>query len=329
VTGKVIYGPDCSSFQGSPDWARVSASCRFGAEKVTEGTGYVNPRWAASRTAMLRIAGHGFVPLAYLFLDAKGSGSAQASFFAEHAGDLSRFGIAVDYERAPDGSPTHAQAADAVAELRKLYPRHPVGGYAPHWYTGGQSLTFADWLWASSYVSGGGDPAALYGHVPASWWAPYGGRTPVLLQFTDKASISGISGPVDCSAFHGTEAQLAARVLPAAAQPKPTAQGDEMIIPLVPGQPPVSFPVWADAAEYKEPAAYASCSLGLAGQTGAVVHVTLHDVKHGPQTLARALTTGKAVHVVPAHGWSAVTAVDVKRTDTRAAVGASAVFRTW
>lgn len=329
MTGKVIYGPDCSSFQGSPDWARVSAVCRFGAEKVTEGTTYVNPRWAAAKTAMLQVARHGFVPLAYLFLDAKSAGGAQAQFFAETAGDLSAFGIAVDYERAPDGSPSRAQAIAAVAELRMLYPRHPVGGYAPHWYTGGQSLTFCDWLWASEYVTGSGDPAALYARVPASWWAPYGGRAPLLLQFTSKASVAGVSGAVDCSAFHGSEDQLAARVLPAV--PKVTArQGDDdMLITLVPGAPPVSFPVWADAADYREPAAYKYCSLGLAGQTGAVVHVTIHDRAHGTQTATRALTTGHAAHVVPDHGWSSVSAVDIRRTDTKTGIGASAVFRTW
>lgn len=328
MTGKVIYGPDCSSFQGSPDWARVSAVCRFGAEKVTEGLTYVNPRWAAAKPAMLRVARHGFVPLAYLFLDAKGSGGAQAEFFAKHAGSLSGFGIVVDFERAPDGSPSHAQAVDATRELRKLYPRHPVGGYAPHWFTDSQSLTFCDWLWASEYVLGSGDPAALYSRVPASWWAPYGGRTPLLLQFTDKASIAGISGAVDCSAFHGPEGQLAARVLPDAL--KADRQGDDdMHITLVPGQPPVSIPVWAGAADYKEPPAYKYCALDLAGQSGAVVHVVLHDHAHGAQVITRALTTGKSEHIVPDHGWSSVSTVDVKRTDTRSSVGASAVFRTW
>jgi peptidoglycan hydrolase-like protein with peptidoglycan-binding domain len=197
----------------------VAATCGGGAEKVTEGTGYTNPRWAAAKPAMQALAPHGFVPGCYLFLDASASGAAQAAHFAAVAGDLAGFAIAVDLERAPDGSPTRQQAVDAAAELRRRYPRHPIGGYAPHWYTGGEDLTFFDWLWASEYVTGSGDPGILYSRVPASWWAPYGGRSPLMLQFTSKASIAGIAGPVDCSAFHGSAAQLGARLLAVAPAP--------------------------------------------------------------------------------------------------------------
>ena len=208
MTGTVSYFVDCASYQGSPDWGRVAGVCAGGAEKVSEGTGYVNPRWAAAKPAMKAVAARGFVPVAYLFIDAGASGGAQADFFARNAGDLAGFGIALDLERAPNGSPTIQQARDCATELRRLYPGHPVGGYCPHWYTGGADLTFTDWLWASEYVSGQGDPGMLYHQVPASWWAPYGGRAPLLLQFTPKASVAGISGPVDCSAFNGDATAL-------------------------------------------------------------------------------------------------------------------------
>lgn len=213
MTGTVSYFVDCASYQGAPDWGRVAAVCAGGAEKVTEGTGYVNPRWAAAKPAMKAAAARGFVPAAYMFMDARGTGAAQAQFFSRAAGDLTGFGIVVDLERAPDGSPTIAQARDAVAELRRLYPRHPIGGYCPHWYTGGADLTFTDWLWASEYVSGSGDPAMLYRQVPASWWAPYGGRSPLMLQFTSRATVAGVSGPVDCSAFNGGATELAIKVV--------------------------------------------------------------------------------------------------------------------
>ena len=214
MAGTVTYTVDCSSYQGSPDWSRVAAICGGGAEKVTEGTGYVNPYWGASKTGLLKVARYGFIPLAYLFLDAGESGGSQAEFFARSAGNLTGFGIVVDGERAPNGATTRAQAAEATAELRKLYPGHPIGGYYPHWFTGGENLAFTDWLWASSYVLGHGDPAILYAQVPASWWAPYGDRTPLLLQYTSAASVAGIDGAVDCSAYHGSRAQLAAHVLP-------------------------------------------------------------------------------------------------------------------
>jgi hypothetical protein len=71
-----------------------------------------------------------------------------------------------------------------------------------------------DVLWASGYVTGTGPPAALYAKVTPRQWAPYGGRTPGLLQFTNAATVPGVAGQVDCSAFRGTAAQLRDRLLP-------------------------------------------------------------------------------------------------------------------
>lgn len=340
MTGSITYFADCSSHQGQPDWAKAAAICGGGAEKATEGLGYVNPDWAGSKAQIKALAVHGFVPVAYFFMDATGSGKAQAQAFAKVAGDLTGFGIVVDLERAQDGSPARQQAVDAVAELRVLYPHHPIGGYAPHWYTGGEDLTFFDWLWASEYVSGSGDPGVLYAKVPAAWWAPYGGRTPLMLQFTAGATIAGIAGPTDCSAFHGTPAQLAARVLPAPPAPPPPPpvkppvavprpqQVFGSIIPVAPGDPAVSFPVWADAGAYKEAPAYSRCSLVLAGASGAVVKVTLHDGPH-PSAFNVPLVTGQAHPVVPPRGWSSVGVVEIQRLDTKQGVGATATFRTW
>jgi len=50
--------------------------------------------------------------------------------------------------------------------------------------------------------------------VTPGQWAPYGGRTPALLQFTNAATVPGVAGRVDCSAFRGTAAQLLAQLLP-------------------------------------------------------------------------------------------------------------------
>jgi GH25 family lysozyme M1 (1,4-beta-N-acetylmuramidase) len=332
VTGTVTYLADCSSYQGVPDWAKAAAVIGGGAEKVTEGAGstaYLNPDWAASKRGLLQMARHGFVPLAYLFLDAVEAGAAQAEWFARNAGDLAGFGIAVDFERAPNGNPTRAQARDAVAELRKLFPHWPIGGYCPHWYTGGEDLTFVDWLWASSYVTGSGDPALLYHQVPASWWAPYGGKSPLLLQFTDAATIAGISGPVDCSAFHGDGKQLAATVLPSPPKPAPNPSGaSDMLVELTPGQPPVSIPVWAGAYASHEESAYHNCSLVFAGGTGAVVKATVYGGTK-PEIFTSTLADGRTFLVLPKIGWHLCSVVEVQRLDTRTSVGASATFRTW
>jgi hypothetical protein len=75
-----------------------------------------------------------------------------------------------------------------------------------------------DVLWAANYVNGSGSPAQLFAKVIPSQWAPYGGRFPALLQFTDAATVPGVPGPVDCSAFRGTVAELRARLLPGRSQ---------------------------------------------------------------------------------------------------------------
>jgi Putative peptidoglycan binding domain len=221
-----IFGIDAASGQQYPDWSQVGTVCRFGAEKVTQGTSYVNPYWAKSKPAMLAEArATRFVPLAYLFLN-QGNGAAQARYFAAHAGNLSRFGIGVDVEpwyplNAPPSLPTLADLLACIGELRQLFPAHPLGGYLPPWYWGSQSTRCVDWLWPSRYVTGWGTPAGLYRQVPGSWWAGYGGRPASLLQFTSSAIVPGVAGRCDCSAFRGTRDELAALILPGTTPPPP------------------------------------------------------------------------------------------------------------
>lgn len=330
MSGTTSFFADCSSWQGSPAWAQVAAVCAGGAEKVTEGTGYVNPFWASSKAAMARLAVHGFVPASYMFLDAGAAGADQAVWFWKNAGDLTGFGIAVDLERAPGGSPTRQQAVDAVGELRRRYPHHPIGGYAPHWYTGGEDLTFFDWLWASEYVAGTGDPGMLYRSVPASWWAPYGGRVPLLLQFTASASIAGISGPTDCSAFNGTAAQLAAKILPAPPAPVPPpapapapleASMAGSLLQLRAGDLPVTVPV-------SEVPPSPDFAVVVCGETGAVVTATAWFTDGSQaQQVTLALHNGQAARLVFRRDWSGTTTVRLQRSDTRADLSASALVR--
>jgi GH25 family lysozyme M1 (1,4-beta-N-acetylmuramidase) len=231
-----LFGPDAASFQGTVNWGAVDGTCAFGWEKVTEGTGYVNPYWPAAKTAMLaRQAATGFGPGAYLFLR-QGGGAAQADYFARHAGSLRGFGLVIDVEPEATSRPTLADAVACARELRQLFPGHPVGGYLPRWYWDGQDTTFCDWLWASEYLSGFGSPGTLFPRVPASWWAPYGGRVPRLLQFTSTGILPGIGGPVDVSAFAGTPAQYAQMttgavpVTPPAPVPHPPPSTDWQVI---------------------------------------------------------------------------------------------------
>jgi hypothetical protein len=277
---------------------------------------------------MRQLAAHGFVPLAYMFLDAAGYGADQAVWFWKNAGDLTGFGIVVDLERS-SGSPTVTQAQDAVAELRRRYPGHPVGGYAPHWYTGGADLSFFDWLWASEYVNGSGDPGVLYKSVPAAWWAPYGGRSPLLLQFTSSGSVAGVSGPVDCSAFPGTAAQLASYVLPKPPAPQPVipapvqeaAVAGTGSLTEIPCGGHVNIPVVnvPPSSDFR---------IVVTGDTGAVLVATAWFTDGGTaQQTAYPLNNGRTASVVFRKPWSGVSTVRLARQDTKTSLSASAFVR--
>lgn len=347
-----IYGIDAASFQGKVDWKTVDQLCDFGAEKVTEGTNYANPYWPAAKEWMIsRAKQTGFVPMAYLFLDANTSGSAQADWFARHAGDLTGFGIVIDVERSSSGSPARLQTSRCAARLRKHYPGHPVGGYAPRWFTAGWNLKFFSWIWGSSYVSGTGDPAELLKSVPASWWDAYGSMKPEVLQFTSLARVPGVNGLVDCSVYRGTRDAFAKMVLPAvkpAPAPKPAPvpapAGPAPVIPpghetskvghsvivlqLVPGAPAVHLPVWLPLpATVPEP--YEYFALQLAGDTGAQVRVVLRMSDGTLIPKVKTLAAGKVTELMPEQGWAVFETAELSRLDSNAALAVTVRAVTW
>ena len=191
----MLYGVDCASYEGYPDWAQVHASgISFGFSKVTQGTGYVNPTWSHNRAGMLGL-GDSFVPGAYHFLEANDA-AGQVAYFLAHAGDISKMAVGLDVEPATS-SPSVATAHEWVTEFHRQRPGHPVLCYFPEWYwqqLGDPNISFADPLWQSRYVSGSGSPAGLYGRVPTSWWDGFGGASEALLQFSDQILHISIGG---------------------------------------------------------------------------------------------------------------------------------------
>lgn len=349
MSTSVIYGIDGASFQGNIAWSAVDAVCAFGAEKVTEGNNYVNPFWSAAKPAMLaRAKATGFVPIAYMFLDANSSGADQADHFATFAGSMDGFAIVVDVERSSTGSPTRLQTKRAVSRLRKHYPDHKIGGYAPRWFAGGWQLKFFSWIWASSYVTGSGLPHELYARVPASYWDGYGGQQPMLLQFTSLGSVPGVNGDVDVSAFRGTQHELREKLLgvpaaqvkkepapapkPAPAPvPKPATvygSGDSMYVKLSPGVLPTTLPVWLPLPK-GVPAPYSRFAMHLVGGTGAIVRVQYHYADGTTDVGVFPTGPGKVAEVMPPKQWGKVATVDLSRSDSAVKVGATAVITTW
>lgn len=223
----MLYGIDASSVQRTVAWLEVAKSCSFGFEKVTQGTGYVNPFWPAAKAVLQSLQRSGkFVPGAYMFLE-HGDAAAQADFFARTAGNLDGWLIAIDGEPTGSSNPDITDLNVALTRLLTHYPESQIGGYLPQWYWGKKPV-FPDfhWLWASRYVNGSGSPEGLYTSVPNDWWADYGGKTVQLLQFTASARVPGVAGGVDASAYRGTLDQLKKLTIAPSAM-KPTTVGED------------------------------------------------------------------------------------------------------
>lgn len=109
----------------------------------------------------------------------------------------------------PPTSDINAFCNRLVARMPKLRPV----GYLPNWVYGSAVSAFSYPLWASAYVTGSGGFKALYPGDGSSRWASYGGRTPMILQYTSSATIGGQT-TCDANAYRGTIADLVAAVAP-------------------------------------------------------------------------------------------------------------------
>ncbi|MFJ9370807.1 GH25 family lysozyme [Nocardia sp. NPDC101769] len=91
-----------------------------------------------------------------------------------------------------------------------------VLSYLPQWYweqIGSPDLSQVPGLVASMYPGGGGDARDLYaaaGGDCGQGWTPYGDAQPLIWQFSDQASVAGMS--VDANAFRGDIDDLTALI---------------------------------------------------------------------------------------------------------------------
>lgn len=190
-----LFYPDISGFNSGISLAGASAVCC----KVTESTWYLNPDYARAKADA---AAHGVFFFAYHFLVA-GNGAAQAQWCFQHAGKTP---VMLDVENEGSSNPTPADVLDFMLEFTKL------GGivhlvYLPHWYwhnnLGSPDLTPLETnglhLVSSNYTT--------YSDTGPGW-APYGGVTPAIWQYTDAQPFNGQN--LDFNAFRGTLAELEA-----------------------------------------------------------------------------------------------------------------------
>jgi GH25 family lysozyme M1 (1,4-beta-N-acetylmuramidase) len=209
TTAPTIDGPDVASYQhpttakyphGKPiNWAAVAAAHKeFAIVKATEGTTYTNPYFNGKyghdyADALAAGLVHGSYHFARPTLPVVASAQAQAEYFAKVVGPVDTADTlppALDLEST--GGLTRAQLVTWAQVF--LYHLRTITGRTPMLYT-------YPYFWSSIL----GDPTA-FSRFPL-WMASYGTSVaPVadLWQYTDAATISGISGRVDVSKFIGT-----------------------------------------------------------------------------------------------------------------------------
>jgi GH25 family lysozyme M1 (1,4-beta-N-acetylmuramidase) len=203
-TPTTINGPDVASYQhpatatypnGKPiNWNAVAGDgMSFAFVKATEGSTYANPFFSQDYTG---IASAGLVRGAYHFArpayPVASNAEAQASYFVKQLGDVNTAATlppVLDLE-VTGGLPR----ADLVTWAQIfLYRVRALTGRTPMLYT--YPSFWTDVL----------DDSGAFSRFPL-WMASYATAAPAadLWQYTDSASIDGISGKVDESTFLGT-----------------------------------------------------------------------------------------------------------------------------
>lgn len=168
--------------------------------KVTEGASYRDPYWPAVRDWCKT---NGMLLIGYHYVRT-GDPATQARLYRDHVGDLS-IPCMLDFE---DGSGDITQFWAVVKAFNAVGIEIALS-YLPRWYwrdhIGAPPLVGVPGLVSSAYPGGGGYASALYewgGGNQGSGWAAYGGVSPVVWQFSDRATVAGI--PVDVNAFRGS-----------------------------------------------------------------------------------------------------------------------------
>lgn len=193
---------DVSHYDNTPDWASVAASGIAAViHKATQGTGYVDPTFAAARTA---VPAAGLLWGAYHFGTGDAQGSDQANFFLDTVKPDAHTLCAIDFEPDPSGtSMTLDHLFGWIETVQAATGRPPI-------VYGGNSLLFpligtsthptlvACPLWVAEYTSAA-EPTGIPSQIWKSW---------TLWQYTESGTVSGINVAVDRERYIGTLDEL-------------------------------------------------------------------------------------------------------------------------
>lgn len=198
---------DLSHHNPEPDWKALKAGGIVGViMKATEGTSYVDPTFADRR---MRAEAAGLIVSSYHFFHGNRD---EMEHYLETVVPRAGERLCIDHE----AEASLAELEDAVKFLRDTVPDCQITIYSGHLIKdqlGSKTspvLAENTSLWIAHYTS------AASPTWPKQVWPTWS-----LWQFTDKATVKGISAPVDGNRFNGSTANAVKWLGPAAQVPTP------------------------------------------------------------------------------------------------------------
>lgn len=199
---------DLSHHNPEPDWQALKAGGIVGVIlKATEGTSYVDPTYAKRRQAAENV---GLIVSTYHFFH--GNASAEMTHYLDTVNPGAGERLCIDHE----AEASLKQLEDAVSFLRDTVPDCQITIYSGHTIKdqlgSNKSAVLAEntSLWIAHYTT------AASPSWPKGTWPTWS-----LWQFTDKATVKGISAPVDGNRFNGSTENAKKWLGPAAQVPTP------------------------------------------------------------------------------------------------------------
>lgn len=189
-----LQGIDASHHQGPIDWTRVAEhGISFAYLKASEGTGFVDPRFAAHRTAA---RSHDIAVAGYHYFQLCSDGAAQAAHFIDVLGEQATDDLApaLDLELAGSCANPPARAV-LLAEVREF-----LAAVDKEYATSTVVYLYPDFEDRFAFA------ADLAGHP--QWVRRLGDQAPrrpwLVWQYDDHGSVPGIAGPADLNLMQPT-----------------------------------------------------------------------------------------------------------------------------
>lgn len=210
---------DLSHWNPEPNWQQLKNGGTQGVIlKATQGTGYTDPTFNSRRVAAIQA---GLPVIAYHYLE-HGNVQAQISHYLAVLKPAEGERVIIDYEEAGCTIGELRAAAQQLANFGKNLQVTVYGGSVLEQQLGSsrdEYLAENTSLWTAQYTN------ASAPSWPTGTWPVWS-----LWQYTDAATVQGISAPVDGNRFNGSSTSFDKWFRPASAAP---AIGHEIVPPVV------------------------------------------------------------------------------------------------